>query len=197
MRSTSDSSYYGANHRMMIREFNAMQTGTRRTLRAHLSEDEIDRLREESVKEYTNLWASLPFVGGRKSSSTINMVMGAIALSIIRPLQRKGLAAAQIGQVLFDAFDGYFQAKPRLIQHMLGKVATSRFFRKRIQMQIEKSQERRYSGDFVIEFVRADGKDFDFGYDYTECRCKHSSCNMVQRSTCGMSAWVITACSDR
>jgi len=31
------------------------------------------------------------------------------------------------------------------------------------------SQQRRYPQDFVFSYIQGDGKEFDFGIDYTEC----------------------------
>jgi len=36
-----------------------------------------------------------------------------------------------------------------------------------------KSQQRRYPGNFVLTYVEGDGREFDYGIDYTECaNCK-------------------------
>jgi hypothetical protein len=36
-----------------------------------------------------------------------------------------------------------------------------------------RSQQRRYPGDFVLNYVEGDGREFDYGVDYIECaNCK-------------------------
>ena len=152
-----------------MREFGAMYRSTRQALRPLFTEDEIDMLRDKSERAYLDLFPELPYVGGNKSTSTINIIMGAIVLSMVRPLEDTPLTKHQIGKTIFETFEGYFRAKPRLIQRLIGKLVTSSIGARRLKKQIEKSSQRLYEDDFVTEYVDPAGKDFEFGYDYTEC----------------------------
>ena len=100
---------------------------------------------------------------------TVNLIMGAIVLSIIRPLEREKLSDHQIGKVIFDAFDGYFKARPFIFRRIIGCLATSKFFIGKMKKQIEASAQRKYKDDFVTEYVESEGEEFDFGYNYIEC----------------------------
>lgn len=146
-----------------------MYKGTRKALLKHFPKPDIDKLQDESQKEYETLFQELPYIGGSKNSQTINVIMGAIVLSIVRPLEKKGLAKHQIGKVIYDTFNENFMAKPGIIRRIIGRMVTSNLYTGQIKKQIEMSSKREYKEDFVTEYVDAAGKDFDFGYNYTEC----------------------------
>lgn len=169
MTQVSNKNYYIQIHSQMMREFNAMYRGTRRVLKSYFSHDEINRLKDKSEKEYEDLFQNLPYIGGRSNDDTINLIMGAIVLAIVRPLEKEKLSRHQIGKVIYHTFDEYFRAKPAIIRRAIGWLATSSFFVRRMTKQIERSSRREYEDDFVKEYVESEGQPFDFGYNYTEC----------------------------
>ncbi|MCP4135830.1 MAG: L-2-amino-thiazoline-4-carboxylic acid hydrolase [bacterium] len=169
MKYDDTNNYYMKIKRKMMKEFNAMYKGTQKSLMLYFDKAKITELQLESNSEYINLFSQLPYLGGKKSNSTINLIMGAIILSIIIPLEKEGLTSHQIGKVIFDAFDGYFKSKPKVIRFLIGKIAATGFFISEMKKQNDKSLLRKYKEDFVVENIKATGQDFDFGYNYTEC----------------------------
>ena len=169
MTSASETNYYLAIRARMMREFKAMYKGARKVLARHFSATEIDRLEAESKKEYQEVFPQLPYIGGKKNSETINLIMGAIVLALVRPLEKEKLTRHQIGRVIHHTFEGYFSAKPRIIQQALGRLASSKLALKRMKARIEKSAQREFEEDFLMEYVEPRSGEFDFGYDYTRC----------------------------
>lgn len=169
MTPSGEVGYYLKIRSRMLREFRAMFKGTRQALSRHFDDQKIAALEAESLAEYNDLLPDLPYIGGRKNEGTINIIMGAIVLAIIRPLEKEELTQREIGEIIYGAFDHYFKARPRLLQLTLGKLAQSGFFIKRLKKQIIDSSRREFEGDFVMELVEPSGGDFDFGYNYTQC----------------------------
>ena len=169
MKDNTNTEYYLSIRTRMLREHKAMYRGVRKALLTFFNEAKIDFLQKQSKNEYESLFTDLPHIGGAKNMDTINLIMGAIVLSIIRPLEREKLSDHQIGKVIFDAFDGYFKARPRIVRRVIGYLATSKFFIGKMKKQIEWSAQRKYEEDFVTEYVESEGQDFDFGYNYVEC----------------------------
>ncbi len=169
MAASNDDNYYIATRAKMMREFNAMYKGTRRVLGPYFTESKIDALAVESEKAYRRLFLELPYIGGKKNSETINLIMGAIVLAMIKPLEREKLTRHQIGKIIYDTFVGYFDSRPAIIRRIIGALASSRFFINRMKAQIEKNAQTNYDDNFVIKNVEPDSADFDFGYDYTQC----------------------------
>lgn len=169
MKENINTEYYLSIRSKMIREFNAMYKGARKELSVHFNEGKIDYLQQKSQSDYEKLFEELSYIGGRENADTINLIMGVITLSILRPLEREKLTDRQIGKVIYEAFNGYFEARPNIISRIVGYIATSKFYAGKMKKQIELSSRRKYEDDFVSEYVETEGKDFDFGYNYVEC----------------------------
>ncbi len=169
MKDNEKQNYYTIIKHQMMKEFNAMYKGTRKILAQYFDESMIENLQNESKREYINLFPQLPYIGGKKNKQTINLIMGAIIIAIVRPLEKEGLSKHQIGKIIYVTFHLYFQAKPRLLLFLVRKLILSGFYIKKMKKQIENTFQRKYKEDFVIENVESNGKDYDFGYNYTEC----------------------------
>lgn len=169
MKQDNSENYYVDMKPKMMKDFNKMFKYARHALEQHFNESKIDKLLDESRREYATLIPQLPYIGGKKNSGTANLIGGAQILAIIRSLEIEGLTKREIGKVVYETMDISFKAKPRLVRWLIGKLMTSSFFMKKKKKQTEKSLLREYSENFVTEFVEGDGVSFDFGLDVIEC----------------------------
>lgn len=169
MTADADKHYYVNMKPRMMKDFDKMLKLTRQVLGRHFDKPRIDKLLDESRREYAALIPQLPYIGGKKNSSTANLVVGALMLAIIRPLERAGLTTREIGKVVYEIFELFFESRPRLARWLMGKLMTSKFFMKKKKKQIEKAVFRKYPGAFVTEFVEGNDENFDFGFDVIEC----------------------------
>jgi hypothetical protein len=95
---------------------------------------------------------------------------------LYRALQKQGKTVEEAGKILYDCADVYFSSLSWLSRFGLRLFWWLTFtgLGKKITMNnaIE-SQKRRYPDDFVFSYVAGDGKEFDYGTDFTECAvCK-------------------------
>lgn len=60
-------------------------------------------------------------------------------------------------------------AAPGLLRRAIGYVWFSKWFLRRVRRRAAESQQRKYPANFVMYFIEGDGKNFDYGVDYTEC----------------------------
>ena len=153
----------------MMREFDAMYRGARNALVDRFDEASIVRLSTLRRKKYEALWRELPYIGGGKNADTINLIMGAITLSFVLVLTNEEISERQIGRVIYDSFYGYFNSRPVFLRRILGYIAGTQVFKRRMTRQIETSSLRRYRDDFVSERVEPLSLQYDFGYNYVEC----------------------------
>lgn len=146
-----------------------MFKGAEVKLSPHFNREEIVLLRDECESFYNSLFDELPYLGGSGSSSTINLIMGAIVLSVIVPLEKRNLEKQKIGEIIFFSFEGYFKSKPAFLRFLIGKFATTSFFISEMKKDIDKSKMKKYEGDFLLKHIETEGEDFHFAYDYEEC----------------------------
>lgn len=161
--------YYLRNKKKMIREFEKMFKGASKSLEEYYTQEKINSIHKNCSEQYNLLLKELPFIGGDENKDTINLIMGAISISLIVPLEKEGLSQRQIGKVIYDSFEEYFNSTPKFIRKLIGKFATSNYNVKKMKQQVEKSSKREYEEDFVTEYVDNKDQEFDFGYNYVEC----------------------------
>ena len=171
MKTENNKNYYVEIKDKMIKDFDKMFQCTRQALEQHFNQSKIEQLYQASKEEFINLLPQVPYIGGLKNKLTMNLIGGAIVLAVIKPLEKEGLTIREIGKVIYTTFALYVQAMPipRCLRWLFNKLAFASFSLKKARKQAEESLFRKYSGDFVTEFVEGDGEDFDFGIDYIEC----------------------------
>ena len=94
-------------------------------------------------------------------------------LAVYRALQRQGRTVEEAGRLVYLMGAEEARAIPYLARRVLEYLWFSRLFRQLLKRRATKSQRRRYPGDFVMNYVEGDGREFDYGVDYIECaNCK-------------------------
>lgn len=169
MTADTGASYYVNMKPRMMKDFDKMLKFTRQVLGKHFDKPQIDELLNESRREYAALIPQLPYIGGKKNSSTRNLVGGAWSLAIIRALEKEGLTTRAIGKVVYESMELFFKSRPRLVRWLMGKFMRSKYFVKKTKKKLTDATFRHYPGGWVAEFVEGDGENFDLGVDYVEC----------------------------
>jgi hypothetical protein len=73
------------------------------------------------------------------------------------------------GEVILGTVEAMVASYPKLLTRGIGFYQMSGFGQRRARRAALRSQERAYPEDWVFDFVEGDGKEFDWGIDYTEC----------------------------
>jgi hypothetical protein len=121
-------------------------------------------MRREMLDEYRTVIPTVPDIGGRRNRLSAGLLLAAWALAVYRVLVRHGGSAQDTGEVLYR----YMRARVERIPGPLrSRLLGPR--RARAQKMARRTQQRRYPGDWVAEFVDGADQPFDFGIDYTEC----------------------------
>jgi hypothetical protein len=126
-----------------------------------------DEIASASRETYAGIVPQLPYIGGDDNHLTDELIRSARCLAFYQAMQARGKTAAQTGRVLYDAVETYGvrQSPPIPSSEILSPDDLSRRRRDRA----ERSQARRYPGDYVYEYVEGGGEGFDYGYDFLEC----------------------------
>jgi hypothetical protein len=123
-----------------------------------------DIMRREMLDEYRVVIPLVPYIGGRRNRLSSALTLSAWALAVYRVVLRHGGDTQDAGEVLYRHVRDAVERIPRPLR---GRLLGAR--RSRAQRMARRTQQRRYSGDWVAEFVDGTGQPFDFGVDYTEC----------------------------
>jgi len=131
--------------------------------------DQAEVMRAEILEELRGLIPQVPYIGGRQNPLTGPLVQSAGALALYRVMLKHGGTLEDTGELLHRLFRGQIQRFPRMLRPWVKRYMFSGLRRRQALKEANRSQARRYPGDWVFERVDGDGSSFDQGRDYTEC----------------------------
>ena len=83
------------------------------------------------------------------------------------------MAVNEIGRFIYETSAVWFNRYPAVVLRLVGGFSFTRFAIEGMKRAAAESQRRLYPGDWVYTVMEGDGKDFDYGMDFTECAiCK-------------------------
>jgi len=158
----------------LLKDFDKISKGIGgKVLERRFDESTTTQLMVSTRNEYESLIPQLPYIGGKSNILNSALIGSAWMLAIIRSLEKKGLSVYNIGEIIYNLYEAWFEFMPRIKKWLAGKMYSSIMARRIGRKQTQKSQLRTYPDDWVFEYVEGDGETFDYGFDYTECAiCK-------------------------
>ena len=127
---------------------------------------------KESRHEYEGIIPYIPYIGDR-NPLLIFLLPASRYLAIYRTFQKHEQTMDEIGRLVYEIGEAEFEAIPGCIHRVVETLWFSPWFTERLRKRALWSQERKYSGGYVLNYVDGDGRNFDYGVDYLECAsCK-------------------------
>lgn len=161
--------YYTAHEAQLLKDLDKQLPHFKHVLNTEFAPDEVTRIIQQTREEFRRLLPRLPDIGGRQNPLTENLLASAWFLALAQPLRQRNWSDDQIGDLIYRIAEVWVASSPRWVAWLQGKLARTplvKFLLKRVSRQ---SQQRRYAADFVVQFVEGNGRNFDFGLDFTEC----------------------------
>ena len=160
--------YWRQNRQDLLHDFDATLPPVRNLIVEICGEQDATAILNESRKEYEAILPRVPFIGGEDNSLTEVLYMSAIALAFYHVMKAHGRSLDETGRVIYRAMEALTGFRDPLAgaqsRNPTGKMAQDEFRR-----MARQSQKSTYPEDWKLTFVEGNGKDFDFGVDYTEC----------------------------
>jgi len=144
-------------------------TQIRRVLAAHYGQNEMAAILKDTRQEMDFLIPQLPDTGGWRNPHTQFIVASAFFLAFYRTLKARGRSADEIGVLVDEAVREMYGSRLFALMSHFGPIQRKFFGNRAARRLAATSQKRRYTGDFLCEFVEGDGEYFDYGLDYLEC----------------------------
>jgi hypothetical protein len=164
--------FYLANKSKLMKEIDDSYGYVRKVSSKMYGKEMADTLVNETLQRFDILLPDLPYIGGYANSLTTNLFQCAAGLALYQTMLAYGKTLEETGEILYRATEMQYGTTP--LGGMMGGMSISDFAKEKMQMDAERSHERQYSGDWVFDFIDGNGKDFDYGIDYTECGiCKY------------------------
>jgi len=151
-----------------MRTFNRRLAPVKSSVSSWLGEEQAERFMREARQEYEELIPRITYIG--ESSLALSFFLPTTRyLAIYRALQRQGRTLEDAGRLIFLIATEETMAIPYVGRRLIEVLWFSRWFRRLGKKRAIKSQQRKYPGNFVLTYVEGDGREFDYGIDYTEC----------------------------
>jgi hypothetical protein len=163
------SEYYVRNKARLLRDHRKLATTGQRIMSARYEADFVAAVTRESLAEFEKLIPELPYIGGDQNPLTGNLVFSASALAFYHVMKRRGKTVEETGKLLYRIMEVWIRRYPGFIRRLMGSYYLSKLSRRLSRQRAPLSQERRYAGDWVFEYVEGDGETFEWGRDYVEC----------------------------
>jgi len=138
------------------------------TVSSWLGEEQGERFMQEVRQEYEALIPRITYIGESNLALTFFLPTTRY-LAVYRALQRQGRSLEDAGRLIFLIATEEARAVPYVGRRLMEALWFSRWFRWLAKKRAIKSQQRIYPGNFVLTYVEGDGREFDYGIDYTEC----------------------------
>jgi hypothetical protein len=165
----ADEEYYVRNKAKLLRDHRRLTAIGQEIMAARYEADFAAAVIRESLAEFEKLLPELPYIGGDQNPLTGNLVFSASALAFYRVMKRRGRTIKETGELLYRIMEAWVRRYPRFIRRLMGSYYLSKLSRRQSKQRALLSQERRYAGDWVFEYVEGDGETFEWGRDYIEC----------------------------
>ncbi len=165
--------YYLKHRDALIENFEETNQGAYAYLKGKVTEDKARQITKKASAQFKNIVLMLPEVGGEKNDDTQYLIIGAWYLAYYRPMKELNMHAEDVGRMIYELNRIDLEHMPQRHELEQGDDKFSPEAEAKMKAWAESTQLHTYPGNWVAEFIKGNGDDFDFGYNYTECAlCK-------------------------
>lgn len=161
--------YYLAHREELLQAFQETNAGAREYLRAKYGENLAGTICRLAAGRFRDLLPQLPDVGGAKNLVIQDLPIAGWYVAYYGPMRAAGKGAAEVGRMIYDLNARDLAAIPKNQARAQGAARFTPAYVQKLREFCAWTQKREYPGNWVAYFVAGDGKNFDYGYDYTEC----------------------------
>ena len=168
----NEQNFYVRNQDKIMQEVDEFAGCVRKVCTNKYGEEMADQLIDETIQSFQVLLPDLPFIGGYTNDLTANLYQSAAGLAFYRAMLAHHKTLEETGEVLFRATE--IQASSIPLGGMAASMSTSQSSKEKYAAAAKASQEKKYEANWVFNYIEGDGKEFDYGIDYSECGiCKY------------------------
>jgi len=156
--------YYLSHRSEILTQFNTHSKAWKPFLINRYGDEFANTVLRETNQQYETMLPNIPYIGGDENPMTRHLVRSTTSLVLYKVMKTWGKTAEEVGKIVYEAvMVSVSQLPSRPYQDLSAEYLAEE------KERAQKSQERRYSEDWVWEFIEGDGVEFDYGYDFLEC----------------------------
>ncbi len=161
--------YYTARKREIMKDFDQTNRGAGQYLKAAYGEKEAQIITNVSKEELARFLPDMPDVGGDENPNTRFIIVAGWYAAYYSPMKALGKSPEDVGRMMYELNRMQYSEMPKGRALEEGERVFSTINLDKMRHWAKRTQQREHPGNWVTIFVEGDGKEFDWGYDYTEC----------------------------
>jgi hypothetical protein len=161
--------YYDAHRDALSGAFRQIVFAAQSIWKTEFGAERASAMAQEALGNFETLLAKFPDVGGERNWDTQFIPVAGWYVALYGPMKSAGKTAEDVGRLVYEMYRHELAATPREQTVKEGEDLFREEPLASMQQWAEWTQKRDYADNWVAEFVRGDGQEFDFGYNYSEC----------------------------
>jgi hypothetical protein len=169
-RSAGQENYYLSHRDEIMKTFRRTNEGAMTYLGAAYGTKDALFITGEAAAEMERLLPGMPEVGGDRNENTPYIIIAGWYAAYYKPMKALlGKTPEDVGKMIYELNRAQYSTMPREQVIAEGNRLFSPDYLKQMRRWAEGTKQKEYPADWVAAFVEGDGKEFDWGYEYTEC----------------------------
>lgn len=164
---TSNENYIAQAHEL-LRDFDKSAKHSCNVLKSHLGDEAGERIIRATRQEFQHLIPEIPYLGNTRGMAKV-LIVCTMTLALYRILKSEGRSVEEIGKLIVEIEEERVQPFSRFLLRLYGSLVYTYSGKTQSKKAVEGIQKYKYPGGWAATFVEGDGREFDFGIDYTEC----------------------------
>jgi len=164
--------YYTKKKSKFIKDFEDELDIAIKLLNLRYNSNKVYEIIQSMKKQFEEMLPEIPYIGGQKNPTTLILLRCVSNLAIFRILEEERFSFEEIGEFYYKYSLGNHQKRKLLLKKAGRDPAQYPFEKSYLDYQkrlCENTRKREYPGDWVMDFVKGDGKSFDWGWNIHEC----------------------------
>lgn len=152
----------------LLKRFDGYTPQIQSIVRQSFSNSDVEVIIKETRDEFERLVPEIQFIG-HKNIFRYNLIDTTMLLALYRSLSKRGTDLPEYGKMIYDIAMKITRSSEGLKTRITRRLMFTRFGKSIFRRAAERSQLRKYPGDWVFEVVEGDGVNFDLGLNVYEC----------------------------
>lgn len=162
-------SYYLVHKKDILDAFQNILAGARQFWTPEFGPERTQIMAQQALALFNKLLPEFPDVGGEKNWDTQFIPVAAYYVAFYKPMKMLGKTAEDVGKLIYQLNKIELESMPKEKTLQEQKKMFSLESLKKMKSWAEWTQKREYPANWVADFISGDGKEFDYGYNYSEC----------------------------
>ena len=168
--SAEEAGHYYLKHREeLVGDFKGALEGVLQYLTPEFGKERSQEIVRQALGKFESLLPGLPDVGGERNIDSEFIPMAAWYVALYEPMRERGKTAEDVGRLIYDLYVMSLEGEPPEALRAQGAALFTPEGQEKFRQWAQWTQQRRHEANWVAQYQKGNGKDYDFSITYSEC----------------------------